>query len=195
MTISRDRLKRGRGDLKLILFANSENISTPITNELEIVDSMVELNNSDKTHLYIEDRGIMIHHITSEEVPLAEEGESGIMKAMKGTAWAAKAFGGEFSNNDFSGIGHSRLKNYLPVCGYIYKKKNFYVYNKDGYYYICKAQHGGELFDLSRESDQNRFYYEHVVYIRDAFIDGKLLCQKYSMYDLIVNYKKFFRIV
>lgn len=195
MTIRRDRLKRGREDLKLILFANSENISTPITNELEIVDSMVELNNSGQTHLYIEDRGIMIHHITEQEIPLAEDESSGIMNAMRGTAWAAKAFGGEFANNDFSGIGHNRLKNYLPVCGYTYKRKNYYIYNKDGEYYICKAQHNGEMYDLSRESDQNRFYYDQVLDIRDAFIDGKLTCQKYSMYDLIVNYKKYFRIV
>lgn len=195
MTIRRDRIQRGRPDLKLILFANSENISTPVTNELEIVDHIVELNNSGKTHLYIEDRGIMIHHITEEEIPLQEKEDKGIFAAMRGTNWAAKAFGGEFANNDFSGIGHSRLKNYIPVCGYAYRNKTYYVYQKDGEYYICKARHGGEVYDLSRESEQNRFYYDQVIDIKTAFIDGKLLCQKYSMYDLIVNYKKYFRIV
>lgn len=195
MTIRRDRLKRGLPDLKLILFANSENISTPITNELEIVDSMVELNNSGETHLYLEDRGIMIHHITQQEIPLAEDEDAGILKAMRGTSWAAKAFGGEFANNDFSGIGRSRLKNYLPVCCYIYKMKPHYIYCKDGDFYICRSAHNGEVYDLSRESEQNRFYYEQILDLRDAFIDGRLTCQKYSMYDLIVNYKKFFKIV
>lgn len=195
MTIRRDRLKRGREDLKLILFANSENISTPITNELEIVDAMADLNASGKTHLYLEDRGIMIHHITETEIPLKEDKDSGIMRAMEGTAWAAKAFGGEFANNDFSNIGHSRLKNYQPVCGYIYKRRCYYVYRKDEEYYICRARHDGEVYDLARESEQNRFYYDHILDLREAFIDGHLTCQKYSMYDLIVNYKKFFRIV
>ena len=34
-TLSRDRLKRGHAPLKLILFANAEEISTHITNTLE----------------------------------------------------------------------------------------------------------------------------------------------------------------
>lgn len=195
MTIRRDRLKRGREDLKLILFANSENISTPITNTLEIVDHMADLNASGRSHLYLEDRGILIHHITEKEIPLKEDESAGILKAMKDTAWAAKAFGGEFANNDFSNIGRNTLKNYTPVCCFIYKNRAHYVYQHEDHYYICKSAHQGEVYDLSKESDQNRFYFEQVVYMQDAFIDGKLTCQKYSMYDLIKNYKKFFTIV
>lgn len=43
MTVSRDREKRGEDHLKLVLFANAEDISTPITNTLEIVDQIADL--------------------------------------------------------------------------------------------------------------------------------------------------------
>ena len=39
MTVIRDKVKRG-GSLKLVLFANAEEISTPVTNAFEIVDDM-----------------------------------------------------------------------------------------------------------------------------------------------------------
>ena len=78
MTIARDRQKRGKRPLKLILFANAEEISTPITNTLEIVDIMADLNASGQTHFYDDARGILLHHITSEEFPLQESEKEGI---------------------------------------------------------------------------------------------------------------------
>ena len=42
MTALRDKVKRGQ-QLQVIMFANSEDISTPITNAFEIVDDMAEM--------------------------------------------------------------------------------------------------------------------------------------------------------
>ena len=62
MTIQRDRMKRGRDPLKLVLFSNADQISTPITNEIEIVDQMADLQATGKSHYYDEDRQILLHH-------------------------------------------------------------------------------------------------------------------------------------
>ena len=110
MTVNRDRQKRGKDPLKLVLFANAEEISTPVTNELEIVDYMSELQASGESHLYIEDREILLHHITLDEVPLKKQEMTGIYKGMYGTAWHEKAFGGSFTHNDFSNVTKRTLK-------------------------------------------------------------------------------------
>lgn len=195
MTISRDRQKRGRGDLKLILFANAENISTPITYELDIVDDMIDLTASGGTHLYMEDRGIMLHHITEEEIPIREEEKTGIYKSMAGTAWGAKAFGGDFANNDFSNVGKINMKNYQPVVSWKYKGKYTYVYRKEDKLYFTSSRNDvAEVYDLDRENDQKRFYIDWVLYLRQECIQNKCVFKSYTMYDILINYKRFFNI-
>ena len=195
MTIARDRQLRGRGDLKLILFANAENISTPITNELAVVDDIAELSASGNTHLYIEDRGIMLHHITDQEYPIQEKAQHGIYKGMYGTPWFQKAFGGEFSNNDFSNVQKINLKNYQPLTGWKYRGSECYIYIKDGFYYFSKSRNNSvRLYDLDRENEQKLFYRDFVIDLRIACAEELCKFEKYSFYDLLINYKTFFKV-
>lgn len=195
MTIARDRAKRGRDDLKLILFANAENISTPITYELEIVDDMIDLQASGETHKYIEERGILLHHITDKEIPIQEEEKGGIYRAMIDTAWGRKAFGGDFSNNDFSNVGKVNMKNYTPVVTWIYKGKYTYVYRKDEYLFFTTSRNDiAEVYNLDLENDQKRFYTEWVIDLRSECIENRCKFKNYTMYDILMNYKKFFKV-
>ena len=197
MTVARDRQKRGKAPLKLILFANAEEISTPITNTLEIVDVMADLNASGQTHFFDGDRGILLHHITNEEFPLQEEEKTGIYEAMKGTAWGAKSFEGSFANNDFSNVEFKSLKGMTPYIHIHAKMHDYYVYlhKNTGVYYMCSSR-GSCIFEynLDKENDQKRFWLEHQGELRDACIEDKMKFQKYSMYDLIINFKKFYNI-
>lgn len=195
MTIARDRVKRGREQLKLVLFANAENISTPITSELEIIDSMVDLSASGDSHLYLEERGILLHHITQKEIPLAPTEMNGIYKAMQGTAWGEKAFGGEFSANDFSNVGHERLKGFQPMCRFRYKRKDYCVWRKDEYVYVCGAKGTtGFFYDLDKENGQKMFYVDYVRMLKDDTANGFVTYSQYSLYDLIMNYRKIYKI-
>lgn len=196
MTIARDRQKRGREPLKLILFANAEEISTPITNTLEVVDIMADLNASGQNYYYDEERRIMLHHITNDEYPMQESEKVGIYSAMKNTSWGAKAFEGTFANNDFSNVVKQNLKGYKPLIHLLYKNKNYYIYvNDSGCYYMSESK--GEClfnYDLNKENDRKLFFVEHGIDLRRECIEDRMKFQKYSMYDLIVNYKKFFKV-
>lgn len=193
MTIRRDREKRGRDPLKLIMFANAENIATPITSTLEIIDKMADMNIKVLEYDYDKGRGILLHRIPSiGEV----EPEGGIYSAMGKTAWGRKAFGGDFANNDFSCVKQISLKGYVPVCKYIYKQEPHYVYrkNQDGGYYVCNSTAAGvPVYDLDRETEQLRFRYDVVIDLLEACIDGRAFFQYYSMYDLFFNYSKYFK--
>lgn len=196
MTVSRDRDKRGKDPLKLILFANAEDISTPITNTLEIIDTMADLNASGDMFHYDESRGILLHHITNEEIPITGSEKRGIYKAMENTAWGQKSFYGEFAKNDFSNVKPSTLKR---MHGYIhlhYKTHDYFIYINDaGMMYMCNSKTRCELdFNLNRENEQKAFY-KIQIDLRTACIEERLKFQKYSMYDLIINYKKIFNIM
>lgn len=196
MTVARDRQKRGRKPLKLVLFANAEEISTPVTNTLEVVDIMADLNASGQTHYYDEERGIMLHHITNDEHPLQASEKLGIYKAMQGTAWGRKAFEGDFANNDFTNVGRISLKNMTPFIHISYKLHDYYIYiREDGMRYMCTSAAKCPLeFNLDLENDQKLYYTDYGIDLRNDCIEGRFKFQKYSMYDLIVNYKKFFKI-
>lgn len=196
MTVERDRAKRGKEHLKLILFANAEEISTPVTNTLEIVDNIADLCASDQSHYYDHERKIMIHRITENEVPLTPAEQSGIFATMKNTTWGAKSFEGAFAKNDFTNINKNNLKGYRGFIQIHYKTHDYYIYNNDnGMYYVSRSPTKCMLhYDLNRENEQKAFYIEHQIDLRDACINERVKFQSYTMYDLLMNYTKIFNV-
>ena len=196
-TVERDRIKRGRDPLKLILFANAEQISTPVTNELEIVDDMADLSASGNTHLYIEDRDILLHHITNEEVPEGRGEEIGIAKGMRGTAWYDKSFNGNFVHNDFTNVVDRSIKRSTPLIELYYKTHTYFIYyneDKDRYYMTTTPAKARYYYNLNRENEQKKFYYDFLIDLVEACVEERFKFAKYSMYDLIINYRKFFNV-
>lgn len=194
MTLSRDREDRGKPPLKLILFANAEDIVCPIASTLEIVDDLAELTASGKTHKFLEDRGILLHHVI--EYKTSENQKRGIYKAMKDTAWGRKSFEGDFANNDFSNVVKRSVKRMSPFIHLHYKNYDWYVYiDKNGAYYMSKTkQRCPYEYDLNTENHQKGFYIDFGIDLRNGCIDGNMKFETYSMYDIIVNYKKRFEL-
>ena len=198
MTINRDRQARGREPLKLILFSNTDNISTSITNELDIVDHMSEMEAAGITELEIKSRGIFIHHLTPEEFPVLTKQQGGIFKGMAGTPWAEKNLGGYFASNDFSNvIPNLSIKKMTCYIRLKYKRKDIYIYrNPDsGLKYMTQSKGKYTYFyDLEKENDQKLFWLEHGIDLRIDCIEGRMKFKKYSYYDLIINYKKIYQL-
>ena len=159
MTVSRDRIKRGRGELKLICLANATSINNPTFNVLDVTDEAAEMDVYEKEFLYQDERKILMHNIRSEAFEEVNE-KSGIEIAMKGTAWYEMSFSGHFAYDDFSSVKHQRMKGYAPYVSYIYKKKQVYIYMKDGYYYANYSKNNKcPVFNLDRENEQKRFFF------------------------------------
>lgn len=196
MTVSRDRQKRGRRPLKMLLFCNAEEISTPVTKELEIIDDIADMNASGQAYMFTI-RKMLLHHITNDEVPITEAEEDGIYAGMKGTAWWDKAFGGYFSGNDFSNVSKRSIRRSIPLIHAIYRKHDYYIYYNEekGRYYMCSAPAKCQYeYNLDRENEQKKFWCDYVVDLREACINEQFKFEKYSMYDLLMNYRKFFDI-
>ena len=194
MTISRDRIKRGRGELKLICLANATSINNPTFNILDVTDVAADMDIYDEEFRYQNERKILLHNIHMDPKDEPEE-KSGIEIAMSGTAWHDMSFSGHFAYDDFSAVKHQRMKGYKPIVSYIYKKKQVFIYQKDGYYYATYARNDKcPVFNLARENEQKRFFNEYIFDLREACIEDKMQFTHYTMYDLIINYKKIFRI-
>ena len=196
MTVSRDREQRGRDPLKLIMFANTVNVSSPVTNVLEITDDLAGMANKGIEYNYLPDRGILLHWLPPDKYVQADPEKNSIYKAMQNTAWGRMAFSGDFAYNDFTAVKTMSLKGCKPMIHLHYKTHDYYIYlrQSDGLYYMCRSRSDRCLFsyDLNRENGQKLFYLEHQIDLRNETINDKMIFEQYSMYDLIINYKQFF---
>lgn len=195
LTCNRDRELRGRESIKLILFANATNVSTPVTNILEITDDMADMDNKKIEYMYLEDRGILLHRLPPNKYNRHVE-KTGIYKAMANTAWGRMAFGSQFGYNDFSNTGKLQMKELRPLIHLHYKNSDYYIYQRktDQKFYMTYSASSKcpDQYDLNRENDQKRFYTDWYFDLRQECIHDNMIFEKYTMYDLIINYKQFF---
>ena len=196
-TIARDREHRGREPLKLVALANATELSNPLFNVLEITDVVAEM---DRRNLYIteqQDRGIFIHLLNDNAEFRKQEEKSIIYKAMAGTKWLAMSLENKFAYNDTSNVEKKNMKNFRPLYRFHYKNSWTYVYyNEEKGYYVTKSKAGKKLpsYDLSLDNDYRRFYLEQVLDLQEACINDHVKFDSYMIYDLIMNYKKHFRL-
>lgn len=192
-TVSRDRIHRGKAPLKMLCLANATDISSPTTNVLEITDTMAEMSVRDE-HIFCDDiRGIFINILKTNEEFMETEKKDPLYKAMGETQWGQMAFNNEFAYNDFTNVGKIRLKNYMPIVAIIYNRKTFYVYMKNGLYYMTLSKNNKcKVYNLNMENHQKKFYYDYALDLRNECIEGRMMFETYTMYDLIINYKKYF---
>lgn len=194
-TISRDRTKRGREELKMICLANATDISNPLFTTLDVVDIAAEMDATDTYYQYLEERGILLHFINSADDMDEEQELTGIQKAMIGTAWAQMAYGGHFAYNDFTSIGKSKLKGHKCIYKIKYKMKEYYVYknNETQMYYVSRVRgQTNKEYDLSRENQQKNYWLTHGRTLLQATISDRVIYQEYTAYDLITNYRHYF---
>lgn len=193
-TVSRDREHRGREPLKLICLANAVNISNPVSNILEVTDIIADMQIYNIENTYIEDRGIFIRILRPDKEFEEQEEQSNIYKAMGNTAWGQMALKNTFAYNDFSNVSKAQIKGYAPRCSFIYKHKKYYIYQRQEKYYVTYSAFNAKKpeYNLDLENDQKRFYFDFAIDLREECINGNMLFESYTMYDLIVNYHKIF---
>ena len=197
-TVERDRLVRGRKELMLILLANSENLTCPITTDLEVVDEIAEMHLAEIDEFFSRERGIYFHHLSESEYPVLDEyKKSGLYRAMKDTTWGEISYGGDFARNDFTNIRFNDRKKMSCEIEVTYGKKKLYIYRSkdtDIYYVSHVKGQARTKYNINRDAEARRFYIDWALDLRQTFIYKGLFFEKYSYYDLIVNYEKYYKI-
>lgn len=192
-TISRDRVKRGRNELILIMLANATQIANPMFSILDLIDTASEMNIHGTEYNYIEDRGILLHQLPANFDVTEDTKKTGIQRAMANTQWGTMAYEGTFAYDDFSSIGRDRMKGYTPVCAILYKNKYSYVWIKDGVYYINRFKHNGRLYKMDNEAQREAFAFDVQIKLFNAIVSERAIFQSYTVYDLIFNFRKIYK--
>ena len=198
MTVSRDRVLRDKEDIILMLFANATEISSPITNGMNLTDDIAEMTVNKQEYKFIEDRGILLHFLLPEKYAYSKGKQSKIEKAMKNTKWGRMAFGGEFAYNDFSNVDKINMKHLTPIVSLSYNENDYYIYfnHHKQLFYMCSIPSGKfkEHYDLDTDNGYKSFYRDYCFTLQEKTINGIMNYERYTMYDLIMNYKKYLKI-
>ena len=97
----------------------------------------------------------------------------------------------------FSNVVPRKIKRSKPILEIQFKTHLYYIYlneEKAFYYMTSTPAKARTTYNLNRENEQKRFYYDYLIDLHDACINERFKFEKYSMYDLIMNYKKFFNV-
>ena len=193
-TVARDREHRGQDALKLVCLANAVNISNPVMSIFEKVDAVADMQATGGE--YLEENGVLVHMLKTSDAFMDTEKETSLFKSMGRTAWGRMAFDNEFAYDDLTNIGKVNLKGYKCIVHLIYKQSDWYIYRKEGMYYISTARNEkyAAEYNLNLENDQKLFNIKHRIRIYDACIMHKVVFQSYTMYDVIMNYTKYFKL-
>lgn len=182
--------------LRMICLANSTTVSCPVINELELADTLVNMKVEDKDYLYMDERAIFIRLVPDINGFRELEAKNPIYKAMKGTKWARMSLDNEFAYNDFTNVKKETLRGSRCLIQLKHKERVYYIYVGDtGYYMTYKRSNKYSFsYDLNLENDQKKFYYDYDLDLRAECIEGRMKFETYEMYDLIINYKEFYKV-
>lgn len=194
-TVARDREHRGREPLKLICLSNADNIASPVTNILEITDSLVNMTINNIEFMF--ERSIFVRQIKMSDEFMQKEKNSLIYNAMKDTEWAKSSYDNNFAYNDLSNIRKVHLKNYKCICAFLFNRKTWYIYKNDikkSFYVSDQRANVRKIYDLSKETQQKNFYSNVVFRIRVLMESMEVVFSHYTIYELFRDYTKYFRL-
>lgn len=195
-TASRDREERGNEPMLFVGLANANDLSNNLFNALEITDEVAEMAANHEEIRQIGRKLVVL--VDDSKLKIAKDEEKTLIyQDMKNTTWGKVTFSNEFARNDLSCIGFRSIKGMKCRCLIIYKNEYWYVYQKEGYFYVCESKSNNnaiKVYNLDIEADLKPCYLKECVAIADAYIRHKALFQKFRMYDVIIHFKKFFNL-
>lgn len=195
VTQNRDREHRGLKEVKLIALANSTSINNKLMDILELTDIVADMNNNDVNYMYDDKRCILIHLLSNSDDFYKNEANTKIFNAMCGTKWHNVVYENTFAYDDFSSVKYQSIRGYKCIIKVHYKQNDYYVYQKNNLYYMCESRGDTSIeYDLNKENDQKRFYNDYGFKLREKVINEEMFFSKFSMYDIIVNFKNNFKI-
>ena len=194
-TVDRGREHIGLPPLKLICLANATTVNNPVFNTLEVADMVVDMKAKGVDKLYIKDRGIFIHVLDMNEEFMNVEQNSMIYKAMHDTQWGRMAFDNDFAYDDFSAVRKFPIKGMQCYCEIIYKQNHWFIWG-DGQAMVMNSSRGKpmDVYDLNIERDQLRFLDEMLHEVKSMCVQHKMFFKTFTMYNLIMGYKKVFQL-
>ena len=194
-TVNRGREHIGLPSLKLVCLANSTTVDNPTFNTFELTDAVVEMKAKEQEVLWIPEKKILVRMLEMNEEFMEVEEKTALYQATHETNWGRMAYDNDFGYDDFSAIGNHSIKGMQCYMHLIYKQNHYYIWG-DGVFMVMNSSsgHAQDTYDLNIERDQLRFLNDVLFDIKQMCVNHRMFFKTFTMYNLIMNYKKMFAI-
>ena len=185
VTISGNRELQDRPPLRCWLLANSNNLSSPILEALNLQRKIEIMQAAGQELSVMPKRGVVMVLPRSEAV-LQRRRKTSIMKAIDGESDFSKmAFGNEFAYNDASGVGKINLPEWIYVDTVI-GMFDLYQHKSEQRLCVTEPMHGSGSFTINGQKKFER----QLPYVRPAFFGGRISFSSLSVKEQFRRYMK-----
>ena len=186
VTISGNRELEDRPPLRVWLLANSNNLSSPILEALNLTKKVEAMSRSGQEISVMPDRGVVVVLPRSEEV-LQRRKQTAITRAIREDSnFSRMAFGNEFSYNDDAGVTRINLPEWLYIDT-VNGLFDLYQHKAEQRLAVTEPTHLDGTYTVNT---LKRFEREHP-YVRPAFFGGRVL---FSSLTAKEQFKRFMKL-
>lgn len=175
-TVNRNRELKGEKALKLVMASNSNDIACPWFMGLELVDTIVHLQEKRQEKAYFKDRDLLVINIMKSRIS-KEKAETVLYKLNKQSDFNDMALSNIFEL-DYSSIASRNLKEYIPVvkygemCVYIKKDERDYYINTHPVGNIKSIKYGTEDAEVFFKQTY-RYILQSYVFNHDVYFESQ----------------------
>lgn len=186
-TIGRNRELEGRPPLKVLCFANSNDLANPIFIELGLVKYAERIMKKGSEFAYIPERDILL--IISDNSPISERKAQTALYKMVGeeSAFSKMALENSFTQEFTEQVRSCSLKGYFPLVAV--GEIVIYSHKSELLYYVTDHMSGHPEIYGSSEVDIKRFA-DHYYYLKTAYLNRHIFFESYILQVLFQRYLK-----
>lgn len=183
-SIGRNREIKGRKPLKLLCLSNANTISSPIFEELHLVDKIDRMIRQGKQEFFDDSRGIAVYMLRGSPVS-SKKADTALYKATRGTDFQKMAISNEFSSDHFTYIRRQPIEEYKPVATFedicIYRHKS-----QRGVWYISRHKSGSVPAYTADPFSVKKFRRDFLM-LFDALIRGDVSFEDYYTKNVLTS--------
>lgn len=172
-TIGRNRESQGRDPLKLIALSNSNDLTSPILKDLDLISPIRRMEKKDLSIWQDMKQGVSLVIPRHSPISGQKAGHS-LYQLTKGSSYAGMALRNQFGNSDFTNIGSRPIIEYKALV----KVGALYIYrHKSMKHYYCTPYGKGNIHtygDSRLELARFRAVYP---WLYTAYMDRIIICE------------------
>lgn len=186
-TINRNRELKGADPLMMLCLSNANDLANPIFMELGLVDKVERMRVKGRSEYIDRKRGCAVILLTDSPISRKKE-ETALYRLTRGTQFAEMSLANAFTQDHPINIVSRDLREYRPVCSI--GEITIYRHKSAQEYYVSNHRSGSPKHYDATPYGCAQFVRDQMVWLRAAYLSGKIFFENYSCQKYLTNYLK-----
>lgn len=182
-TVNRNRELDGKDPVKVVFLGNALSIANPIMVAFNLVSDCEWMLQNGNDLRVLEDRGIAIQIVNSNNEVSVAKRETALYKAIRGTEYYEHAVDNKFINDSFFNVRRLNINEFKPLC--TIGSLNIYLHKSQYQYYVRRGK--VKCRNNYTQDELDKFDRIYGSMLRNANIDCVLFYADYETKTALLN--------